>query len=224
MEQGSSPSISKGFPKPIIYHLFAQIGAGKSWKIRNQDPSILRVIEKDLSIPSIQPDQIHWELQNSRNWALLPLFYSDPSRYGYLFQFEIMTSYVKQVCVSLLEQPEKRIFVLESGPFEAYFIYMKRLFDFGCMSTFEYESFRPIMDWWRKYFDHKVIYLQVPDAVCLQHIQQRKTPVEVDAINFTLLRSLSNYRHNYLDVQCLYSMYSIASYCTCQFCSDTKQE
>lgn len=218
-----SMNISGGQHPFTLVSLFAQIGGGKSWCINHREPEIVSILQKELNDPTINEHNIHWEPQHK--WHLLSAFYENPVKYGYIFQFEIMTSYITQVEMALRMHPEKKpIIVLESGPLESRFIYMKRLRDHDCMTSTEYESIRPIMDYWSKTFPRQLIlHLNTSDRLSLNHIKNRNRPVESTSINLDLLTSLSSYRQAYLNYT-NYPVITFKSKCNCTSCTYENKE
>lgn len=147
-----------------IYSIEGNIGAGKT--------TILNIIGKHFDdVYFVEEPVTKW--QNVGGMNLLEMFYADPDRWGFSFEFYVMLT--KLQCLSKAAESDKPIIILERSLFSNK-IFMEISATLQKLDDMEYHMLKTIVE----FFINNVypllsgvIYLDTPVDVCMKRIAKR---------------------------------------------------
>lgn len=110
----------------------------------------------------------------------LEAFYTDPSKYSFQLQQEILQTYKH------IAKAQYTDMIVERNPFESVHVFAKVLFEDQHLTLEEYESLmnEPV---WKP---DRIVYLRSTPEVCLQRIQKRNRSNEVSGIDLHYLSKI----------------------------------
>lgn len=132
-------------PKIVIE---ANIGAGKSTLLRHLETLGHTVFQEPVE---------EWE-------DILKDFYKDPSRWSFLFQMQVLHSFLK---------PYPEDCIVERSPYATRYVFGQTLTSTGHLSEKEFTLFKQIFDSYAWKPTH-VIYINTDPKICLERIQKRQ--------------------------------------------------
>jgi deoxyadenosine/deoxycytidine kinase len=154
-----------------IYHLEGVIGAGKSTLLQriNQYPDVM-IIQEPV-------DQ----------WAeLLGLFYSDPARYAFAFQVQVLKTRVQAIREGIRGCSDSITTILvERWPSTDKELFAQPLYEQGLISSEDWVKYQEIYN--QVILDlpkAQAIYLQVPVSIASSRIIQRNRPGESVSLSY----------------------------------------
>lgn len=174
--------------RPIVLSIEGNIGAGKS--------TFLRVMEKHFGAENIEfiPEPVHlWTNCNGKN--MLEAFYSDTTRYAYMFQsFAFVTRLMEQ------SKPQKKLIrILERSGLSDH-CFAENCFENGIMNDIEYASYQM---WYNYLINHMpgtpdgIVYLRTTPKVCHQRMSTRNRSEET-GVPITYLEQLHKKHEKWL--------------------------
>ena len=110
----------------------------------------------------------------------LEAFYTDPSKYSFQLQQEILQTY-KHIAKSQYTD-----MIVERNPFESVNVFAKVLFEDQHLNLEEYESLMKEPVW----KPDRTVYLRSSPEVCIQRIQKRNRSNEVSGIDLQYLSKI----------------------------------
>jgi len=147
-----------------IYYLEGNIGKGKT--------TLLLAIDSYLKKNNILGIKVVYEpVETWQKLGILEKYYSDPKRWGYLFQN--MAFITKIMELQKMDQPDV-IYIVERSPMTDRNCFAELCFENGSISPME----REVYDLWYNHFIPSItcsgfIYLESTPEVCMQHILKR---------------------------------------------------
>ena len=137
------------------------IGAGKS--------TLLKLISETWNVEILPEPVKSWQDINGHN--LLKNFYSDPSKYGYLFQSFAFVSRVR----NQMEPQSKNTRISERSSVSDK-CFAKNCYEMGLMNDIEWNVYCEWWDLFIKTFNGnptKIIYLRADPETCMERIEKR---------------------------------------------------
>lgn len=179
----------------MIVAVDGQIGSGKSTFL-----SFLKQNLDEKEYVIVQEDVNNWlNLKNDAGASIFELFYSDKTRYAYIFQSFVLMSRFNNLVQTQRLYPEKTI-ICERSFLTDIEIFAKTLFEQGHFTDIEWSVYakwhKSVQDIASVNIDASV-YIRASPEVCLQRIQKRHRCAE-DQIDMTYLSSLHKKHEEWL--------------------------
>ena len=147
------------------------IGAGKTTLMD-------RLEERYLDCPDVvvlrEPVHLWTRIPEAGNENLLQLFYTDPTRYAFLFQLHIFRTSLNEL-QRVLADPEVRIVFCERSLETSRRVFAQMLRDAGHMTAMEFAVYESMFtdEVVSKYYPTEMVYMDASVDVCHDRVQQR---------------------------------------------------
>ena len=161
---------------PIVVVVDGIIGSGKSTIIRECLIPILT--KKGWRVTEVREPVEKWQ-----ETGLLKKFYTDPKRWGYLFQTMVFHDRVAEAQTkNQLYKDSTDVFLLERSVFTD-ILFMQMLQESNTIEKHEYDSYLRLWTMWEKVMPFKpdvFVYLKPDIKVCMKRLLERNRGEELD--------------------------------------------
>ena len=183
--------------KPIYISIEGNISSGKS-TLMNALKNICYESELCNEVCFID-EKINLWLQpfDEKGNSILDLFYSNPEKYSFVFQIQVLVDQLNEIKQKLLFSKCKYA-IGERCLDVSRLVFAKMLFDSGKMSRGEWKLYNTIFDNYTKPTPDMIIYCDRSSSVCLENINKRARQGE-NKIDLGYLLQLEAYHNDFLE-------------------------
>ena len=194
-----------------VFIVEGNIGAGKSTFLTN-----IKKHNEDIIVVYEPVDE--WYLTKDKDGIdIFSYFYSDPKKFAFLFQMNVLSSKLKTIQDACSKHPNSTI-IFERSIMTDKNIFMATLFESGTISSMEYEIFESMYKSVYNLLNLKIdgiIYLQCEPFIAYNRILQRNRNGE--CVSESYLQLLHNQHEKWLLNNCEYSVTVIRSDATIDY-------